>query len=80
MSADRLLLLEKYKAFLRCGASAEFLEGTTYAGKTTVGFSNLSLSVQNHLKSFISWQPRIPVLLRKTSSTRTLVSWMISVF
>lgn len=37
MSADRLLLSEKYKAFLRCRASAEFLEGTTYAGKTTVG-------------------------------------------
>lgn len=37
MSTDRLLLSEKYKAFIRCKASAEFLEGTTYAGKTTVG-------------------------------------------
>lgn len=27
----------KYKAFLKCGAKVEFLEGTTAAGKTTVG-------------------------------------------
>ena len=32
-----LLLSEKYKAFLRCTAPVEFLEGTTAAGKTTVG-------------------------------------------
>lgn len=34
---DRLILSPKYKAFLRCNAPAEFLEGTTAAGKTTVG-------------------------------------------
>nr|DAE50715.1 MAG TPA: large terminase [Bacteriophage sp.] len=34
---NRLLLSEKYKAFLRCDAPVEFLEGTTAAGKTTVG-------------------------------------------
>ena len=28
MSTDRLLLSEKYKAFIRCGAPVEFLEGT----------------------------------------------------
>lgn len=37
MTTDKLLLSDKYKAFLRCAAPAEFLEGTTYAGKTTVG-------------------------------------------
>ncbi len=37
MSTERLVLSEKYKAFLRCNAPTEFLEGTTAAGKTTVG-------------------------------------------
>lgn len=32
-----LQLSDKYKAFIRCKAPAEFLEGTTAAGKTTVG-------------------------------------------
>lgn len=32
-----LLLSPKYRAFLRCRAPVEFLEGTTAAGKTTVG-------------------------------------------
>lgn len=36
MSNERLLLSEKYKAFLKCNAPVEFLEGTTAAGKTTV--------------------------------------------
>ncbi len=36
-TVSRLLLSPKYKAFLRCNATAEFLEGTTAAGKTTVG-------------------------------------------
>lgn len=45
MSAERLLLSEKYKAFLRCNASAEFLEGTTAAGKTTVGLFKFMLKV-----------------------------------
>lgn len=43
MSSERLLLSEKYKAFLRCDASVEFLEGTTYAGKTTVGLFKFML-------------------------------------
>jgi PBSX family phage terminase large subunit len=37
MSTERLLLSDKYKAFLACDAPVEFLEGTTAAGKTTVG-------------------------------------------
>jgi len=37
VSTERLILSEKYKAFLRCNAPVEFLEGTTAAGKTTVG-------------------------------------------
>lgn len=32
-----LILSPKYKAFLKCKAPVEFLEGTTAAGKTTVG-------------------------------------------
>lgn len=34
---SKLILSPKYKAFLRCRAPVEFLEGTTAAGKTTVG-------------------------------------------
>ena len=34
---SKLILSPKYKAFLRCKAPVEFLEGTTAAGKTTVG-------------------------------------------
>lgn len=33
---NNLVLSPKYKAFLRCNAPVEFLEGTTAAGKTTV--------------------------------------------
>lgn len=36
MSAETLRLSKKYRAFLRCPAPVEFLEGTTAAGKTTV--------------------------------------------
>lgn len=45
MSAERLLLSEKYKAFLKCKAPVEFLEGTTAAGKTTVGLFKFMLKV-----------------------------------
>lgn len=45
MSAESLLLSDKYKAFLRCDAPVEFLEGTTYAGKTTVGLFKFMLKV-----------------------------------
>lgn len=45
MGADNLLLSEKYKAFLRCNAPVEFLEGTTAAGKTTVGLFKFMLKV-----------------------------------
>lgn len=40
-----LLLSEKYKAFLRHDAPVEFLEGTTAAGKTTVGIFKFMLKV-----------------------------------
>lgn len=40
-----LLLSEKYKAFIKCNADVEFLEGTTYAGKTTVGIFKFMLKV-----------------------------------
>jgi PBSX family phage terminase large subunit len=45
MSNERLLLSEKYKAFIRCDAPVEFLEGTTAAGKTTVGLFKFMLKV-----------------------------------
>lgn len=45
MSTERLVLSNKYKAFLRCDAPAEFLEGTTAAGKTTVGLFKFMLKV-----------------------------------
>lgn len=45
MSTERLVLSEKYKAFLRCDAPVEFLEGTTAAGKTTVGLFKFMLKV-----------------------------------
>ena len=42
---NRLILSKKYKAFLRCTAPVEFLEGTTMAGKTTVGLFKFMLKV-----------------------------------
>lgn len=50
MSAEKLLLSEKYKAFLRCNAPVEFLEGTTAAGKTTVGLFKFMLKVAESSK------------------------------
>lgn len=45
MSNERLMLSEKYKAFLKCNDPVEFLEGTTAAGKTTVGLFKFMLKV-----------------------------------
>ncbi|MEE0740780.1 MAG: terminase [Emergencia sp.] len=45
MMDETLVLSEKYKAFLRCDAPVEFLEGTTAAGKTTVGLFKFMLKV-----------------------------------
>ena len=45
MATDNLILSEKYKAFLKCDAPVEFLEGTTAAGKTTVGLFKFMLKV-----------------------------------
>lgn len=42
---DKLLLSPKYKDFLRSRAPVEFLEGTTMAGKTTVGAFKFMLMV-----------------------------------
>lgn len=50
MSRERLLLSEKYKDFLRCNAPVEFLEGTTAAGKTTVGVFKFMLKVAESQK------------------------------
>ncbi|MEG7531845.1 MAG: terminase, partial [Hungatella sp.] len=45
MSNENLLLSNKYKAFIQCNAPVEFLEGTTYAGKTTVGLFKFMMKV-----------------------------------
>ena len=45
MSNMDLVLSLKYKAFLKCHAPVEFLEGTTAAGKTTVGLFKFMLKV-----------------------------------
>lgn len=45
IAVNNLLLSEKYKAFLKCNAPVEFLEGTTAAGKTTVGLFKFMLKV-----------------------------------
>ena len=45
LSKDKLILSPKYKAFLKCQTPVEFLEGTTMAGKTTVGIFKFMLKV-----------------------------------
>lgn len=50
MSEQSLLLSDKYKAFIRCNAPVEFLEGTTAAGKTTVGIYKFMLKVAESKK------------------------------
>ncbi len=45
MNSEQLLLSPKYKAFLKHNAPVEFLEGTTAAGKTTVGVVKFMLKV-----------------------------------
>ena len=54
MTMNNLKLSPKYKAFLKCKAKVEFLEGTTMAGKTTVGIFKFMLKVaQSHKKLHI---------------------------
>lgn len=43
--SEEFLLSDKYKAFLKLDAPVEFLEGTTFAGKTTVGIVKFMLKV-----------------------------------
>lgn len=42
---EQYLLSKKYKAFIKCNAPVEFLEGTTAAGKTTVGILKFMFKV-----------------------------------
>lgn len=49
---DRLILSPKYKAFLKCKAPVEFLEGTTAAGKTTVGIFKFFLKIAQSPKKY----------------------------
>lgn len=42
---SELIFSKKYEAFLKCNAPVEFLEGTTMAGKTTVGIFKFMLKV-----------------------------------
>lgn len=43
--SEQFLLSEKYKAFIKHNAPVEFLEGTTFAGKTTVGILKFMFKV-----------------------------------
>lgn len=52
MSQEVLLLSEKYAAFLKHTAPVEFLEGTTAAGKTTVGIFKFMLMVAESKKKY----------------------------
>ena len=52
MSTEKLILSPKYKAFLRCNAPVEFLEGTTAAGKTTVGIFKFFLKIAQSEKKY----------------------------
>lgn len=52
MSNQVLKLSKKYKAFIRCNAPVEFLEGTTAAGKTTVGIYKFMLKVAENPKKY----------------------------
>lgn len=47
---EQFLLSDKYKAFLKHDAPVEFLEGTTFAGKTTVGIVKFMLKVADSPK------------------------------
>ena len=47
---SELILSDKYKTFLKTEAPVEFLEGTTYAGKTTVGAIKFLLRVAKNPK------------------------------
>lgn len=47
---SNMILSDKYKAFLRHNAKAEALEGTTAAGKTTVGAFKFMLKVAKSSK------------------------------
>lgn len=47
---SKLLLSTKYKAFIKCNAPVEFLEGTTAAGKTTVGIWKFMMKVAHSQK------------------------------
>ena len=55
MSAGRLLLSDKYKAFLRCDAPVEFLEGTTAAGKTTLRMTPAPPRRTSSRRTWASW-------------------------
>ncbi len=47
---SELILSDKYKTFLKTNVPVEFLEGTTYAGKTTVGAIKFLLKVAENPK------------------------------
>lgn len=49
---SNLLLSKKYKDFIKCKAPVEFLEGTTAAGKTTVGIFKFFLKVAQSDKKY----------------------------
>lgn len=73
---DRLILSDKYQSFLRCNAPVEFLEGTTAAGKTTVGLFKFMLRVAESPKKIHILAGLDLGTIEKTLSTKTLASLM----
>ena len=53
------MLSDKYKAFLKIVAPVEILEGTTAAGKTTVGIFKFMLQVAASRKNGKKYQIKI---------------------
>lgn len=48
--SEQFLLSDKYKVFLKRDAPVEFLEGATFAGKTTVGVPKFMFRVADSPK------------------------------
>ena len=79
MAGQILLLSEKYRAFIRCDTPVEFLEGTTAAGKTTVGLYKFMLRVAASPKKLHILAADDTGAAEKMSSAKTWAFWMILV-
>ena len=74
---SELVLSPKYKAFLRHNAEAEALEGTTAAGKTTVGAFKFML-LHSRQKNCILSRLNLSEMQKKISSIQIWESLIFS--